>query len=279
MRVLNRSGRVDRGRGRRGLISGAAAFDEHVAAHYEAWYETSEGQRADALEKASLQQLLGQFPDARTVVELGCGTGHFTRWLKAQGLSVVGLDLSAPMLSEVNVSNQIPLVQADAHRLPFADDAFDLTTFITTLEFLGDPREALAEAVRVASRGVLLGVLNRCSALAVRRRVVGLFRPSVYEEARFYSVGELRELLHTVDDDRAQSEEARERERIVWHTTLFPWWIPWERARLRWGGFIAIALLLLTTLAQEPPGTTAKPSSSVSAEGPPEIGRGARPGG
>jgi hypothetical protein len=29
-------------------------FDESIAAHYEAWYETPEGQRADELEKAVL---------------------------------------------------------------------------------------------------------------------------------------------------------------------------------------------------------------------------------
>jgi len=223
-------------------MPGKTAFDERVAAHYEAWYETEEGRRADALEKRSLQRLLGRVRAARSVLEVGCGTGHFTRWLEEQELSAVGLDLSAAMLTEAKTANQIPFVQADAHRLPFADNVFDLTAFITTLEFLEAPREALAEASRVASRGLLLGVLNHWSVLAVRRRLAGLFRPSVYEEARFYSVGELRQLLHTA---AAKARGGRDGEgwRIIWHTTLFPRWIPWEQAKLPWGGFIAMALL------------------------------------
>ncbi|MEA3376117.1 MAG: class I SAM-dependent methyltransferase [Chloroflexota bacterium] len=260
-------------------MSGAEAFDEQVAAHYEAWYETPEGQRADALEKASLQQLLSQFPGARSVVEVGCGTGHFTRWLETQGLSAVGVELSGPMLYEAKRSNQVCLVQADAHRLPFADDAFDLSAFITTLEFLNAPHEALAEAIRVGSRGVLLGVLNRCSALALRRRLVGLFRPSVYDTARFFRVAELLQLVQLAADDvRSGAEGAHGSDvragRMVWHTTLFPEWVPWERARLVWGGFIAMALLLPPAPARQSSGTTAKGSLSGSDARWPRPGRG-----
>lgn len=223
-------------------MSGATAFDEEVATHYEAWYETDEGRRADALEKASLQRLLDRVPRAHCVLEVGCGTGHFTRWIGERGLSAVGLDLSAAMLSEAKTANQTPYVQADAHRLPFADDAFDLTAFVTTLEFLEAPREALTEAIRVSSGGLLLGVLNRWSALALRRRLTGLFRPTVYAEADFYSVGELWQLVHTAVVEAMDGEEGEHR-RIVWHTTLFPRWMPWERAKVLWGGFIAMALL------------------------------------
>ena len=55
------------------------AFDERVAAHYEAWYETLEGWRADVLEKAVLGWLLESVPRASSVLEIGCGTGHFSR--------------------------------------------------------------------------------------------------------------------------------------------------------------------------------------------------------
>lgn len=224
-------------------MSGATAFDEDVAAHYEAWYETEEGQRADALEKGSLRQLLERFPDVRGILEVGCGTGHFTRWVEGQGISAVGLDLSAVMLAEAQGVDGVALVQADAHRLPFADGAFDVTMFVTTLEFLSAPRKALGEAVRVGARGVVLGVLNRWSILALRRRLVGLFRPTVYETARFYSVGELRGLLYAAAakaEDGARGDDGR----VVWHTTLFPRWVRWKRAQLACGGLIAMALLL-----------------------------------
>jgi len=43
-------------------------FDERIAVHYEAWYETPEGRQADELEKAVLSWLLwrlGVGPDRR----------------------------------------------------------------------------------------------------------------------------------------------------------------------------------------------------------------------
>jgi ubiquinone/menaquinone biosynthesis C-methylase UbiE len=233
------------------MTRGRTIFNGEIAGQYEVWYETAEGRRADVLEKGSLARLLAHFSGARSVLEVGCGTGHFTRWLKGQRLMAVGLDLSAPMLRQARARSApdgTPLVRADAYRLPFADGAFDLVAFITTIEFLDAPSEALAEAIRVASRGLLLGVLNRWSILALRRRVIGLFRPSIYQTARFYGVGALKRLLRSLVGDSLRNmrrhSARRERSRILWNTTLFPQWLPLQRARLPWGGFIAIALSL-----------------------------------
>ncbi len=209
-------------------------FDEEAAANYESWYETVEGARADALEKAVLRRLLEGFSGARSVLEVGCGTGHFTRWLRDAGWAAAGLDLSAPMLAEAWALNGMPLVRGDARRLPFADGVFDVTALITTLEFLDCPERALAEAVRVARDGVLLGVLNRWSLLGLRRRLSGLFRSTLYDYARFYGVRALERRLRAAADNAG---------RVVWRTTLFPCWErPWPQAHLPWGGFIAIAL-------------------------------------
>jgi SAM-dependent methyltransferase len=138
------------------------------------------------------------------------------------------------MLVEAQALNGAPLVQGDARRLPFADGTFGLTALVTTLEFLEQPREALAEALRVARRGLVLGVLNRWSVLGLQRRLVGLFRPTVYDAACFYGVGELERLLRSIAGEKAH---------IVWNTTLFPRGWPWKRSALPWGGFIGMALL------------------------------------
>ncbi|MBN1247550.1 MAG: class I SAM-dependent methyltransferase [Anaerolineae bacterium] len=207
-----------------------SAFDEGVASHYEAWYETPAGQRADALEKAALRRLLWRFPDAHSVLEVGAGTGHFTRWLCNEGLVAVGLDLSGAMLQHARELDGVTWVQGDAGRLPFAQDAFDLVAFITTLEFLPCARRALFEALRLARQGLLLGVLNRCSPLGVKRRVTGFFQSSVYDAAHFYSVTELKRLVWSLAGEKGQ---------VVWETTLRPAWVPHEA----WGGFIAMALV------------------------------------
>lgn len=210
-------------------------FDDAVAARYEGWYATPEGRRADRLEKGLLGRLLTQFPGAASALEIGCGTGHFSRWLAEQGIRVVGLDRSAPMLAQARALDGVLLVRGDAHHLPFADGAFDLAVMITTLEFLKRPRQALREARRVARRGLILGVLNRWSLLGLSRRLAGLRRRTVYDVAHFYSVGELRRMLGSVAGRRA---------RILWRTTLFPRGYPPESSRLPWGGFIGMAAVL-----------------------------------
>jgi SAM-dependent methyltransferase len=217
------------------VTSGSIAFDDQLAPHYEAWFETVEGRRADALEKAVLGGLLQRFPGPASVLELGCGTGHFTRWLSDLGLAVVGLDLSSAMLAEAQALDGLPLVRADARQVPFANGAFDLTALITTLEFLERPAEVLVEALRLTRQGVILGVLNRWSMPGLQRRLEGFFQPSVYSSAHFYGVGELEWLLRSVAGPDAH---------IVWRTTLFPRGWPWPQTRLPWGGFIGMGLVV-----------------------------------
>jgi len=157
-----------------------------IVAGYEAWYETS-GHRADRMEKALLKRLLAGFSRAHTLLEVGCGTGHFTRWFGEQGLQAMGLDLSPPMLAEAVRLGNPPYVQGEALALPFLDGAFDLVALITTLEFVTDPAQVLAEATRVARLGLILGVLNRQSLLAWQRKRSG---EPLWQEAHFFTPAE-----------------------------------------------------------------------------------------
>jgi len=205
--------------------------DPAVAGGYEAWYQTPSGRRADTLEKRVLRSLLGECPEAQTILEVGCGTGHFSRWFAQQGLRPVGVDRSAPMLTEARRHQVAGWVLGDAVQLPFQDGAFDLVAFVTTLEFLEQPAKALREARRVARQGILLGVLNAWSFTAARRRVRGWFKPSIYSGAQFYSAPRLKRLLREVLGPSV---------RVTWRTTLYPTWFPREEASLPWGGFLGM---------------------------------------
>jgi SAM-dependent methyltransferase len=202
--------------------------DPAIVADYEAWYETT-GRRADQLEKALLGRLLAGFAGARAVLEVGCGTGHFTRWLAAQSLQVTGLDLSPAMLVEAIHLGSPPCVQGDALALPFSEASFDLVVLITTLEFLAEPSQALVEAIRVSRYGLILGVLNRWSLLGRQRKRSG---EQLWQVARFVTPAEL---IHLV-----QLAAAGRRTRIVWRTTLWPFWP--GSSSLPWGGFIGMAV-------------------------------------
>ena len=194
---------------------------------YEAWYETA-GRRADHLEKTLLRWLLTHFSSVHTLLEVGCGTGHFTSWFRKQGLQASGLDISALMLAEAGQLNRLPYVRGDALALPYSSGDFDIVALITTLEFVSDPVLALTEALRVAQHGLILGVLNRQSILGRQLKREG---GTVWEAARFFKLAEL------VQEVR---QAAGETVTIAWRTTLWPIWpgmLP-----LPWGGFIGMAV-------------------------------------
>lgn len=204
--------------------------DPAAASRYEEWY-VGKGRRADTLEKALIEKLLGTFVDPRSILEVGCGTGHFTRWLAEKGLDAVGLDSSEAMLHEARRLGGGPrYVRGDALSLPVADRSYDLTALITTLEFLPDPARALSEAVRVARQGVLLGVLNRWSLLTLKYRASGT---SMWRSARFFGPSELARLLRRASGRRAEA--------LVWRTTLWPLSAVGDLS-LPWGGFIGMAV-------------------------------------
>jgi SAM-dependent methyltransferase len=95
----------------------------------------------------------------RRVLEVGCGAAQCARWLAAAGAYPVGLDLSAGMLAgaaRLSAASGIavPLVQADAERLPFADASFELACSAHgAVPFCADTAAVMAEVARVLVPG------------------------------------------------------------------------------------------------------------------------------
>ena len=110
------------------------------------------------------RSLLVPFGGARSALEVGCGTGHFTAWLADRVPRVVGLDRTPAILAEARRRQPgLVLVLGEAHSLPFRPRAVERSVFVATLEFLERPAVALAEAVRVSRRRLLAVALNRWS--------------------------------------------------------------------------------------------------------------------
>ena len=115
---------------------------------------------ADILISADAR-LLGDPADlvGRRVLEVGCGSAPCSRWLAAQGAEPVGLDLSGGMLRHAAAAGVasgvvVPLVQAGAERLPFADDAFDLAcSAFGAVPFVAEPERVMREVARVLRPG------------------------------------------------------------------------------------------------------------------------------
>jgi SAM-dependent methyltransferase len=207
---------------------------EKGAAHYERWYATSRGRRVDRAEAALLGWLLGHFPARRRVLEIGCGTGHFTRWLGARGHRAIGLDRSSAMLRDARSRlRDGALLLADACELPLCDRAVDVSVLVTTLEFLDSPEQALREAVRVSRTGLVLVVLNRFSLGALSRRWGPQARGSLLSEARDLSCSRLREQIAKAAGERLLD--------LHWRSALLP--RPFDRVvtRVPLGDVIGVA--------------------------------------
>lgn len=175
---------------------------------YERWFDSPFGHRADRVERRMLRELLAAFQGARSLLDVGCGSGHFVDLWTSSGVVATGLDVDPAMLRHARRRHPgLRAVLGDAHRLPFREGAFDVATLITVLEFLEDPAAALREAARVARRGLVLGVLSSRSPVAWWRRAR---RSRTYGEARFYSP---RALARLVRDALA------EREPTLWAAT------------------------------------------------------------
>jgi len=170
-----------------------------IASAYDGWYRDKKGRRAAALENELFRRLIR--PAAgREILEIGCGTGHNLVYFDSLGLAATGIDQSPQMLrvAAAKIPPGSRLVQGDARRLPFADNSFDTVALITTLEFVTDPSQVIAEAARVCRGSLYLGVLNRTSALGIQRRIKARLRESIYRRGRFYTIRELETMLHRV---------------------------------------------------------------------------------
>lgn len=162
---------------------------------YERWYATPRGHWIAQRELELLLEALEPRP-GESLLDVGCGTGHFTRALgqHLQG-PITGVDLDPAWLRHARQQDATATTYAvaDARALPFADTSFDLVVSVTALCFIPDERAALAEMLRVARRRVVLGLLNRHSLLCYQKGRGG--GRGAYRGGRWHSPAEAGRLF------------------------------------------------------------------------------------
>ena len=96
------------------------------------------------------------------VLDLAAGTGASSLALARSGAEVVAADFSPGMIAEGRRRHgSVPgltFVEADATALPFEDDEFDAVTMSFGLRNVDEPRQALAELLRVTKPGGRLAI-------------------------------------------------------------------------------------------------------------------------
>ena len=124
---------------------GAFLRDEHLVWGPEGWTEEE-------------LRIIGPV-DGLDVLEFGSGAAQGGRWMHDQGARVVASDISLGMLEvgrriDERQERALPLVQADAARLPFADASFDLAfSAYGAVPFISDTAALMVELARVLRPG------------------------------------------------------------------------------------------------------------------------------
>jgi SAM-dependent methyltransferase len=95
-------------------------------------------------------QIWAALGDARTVVNVGAGTGSY----EPSGRDVTAVEPSAVMRAQ-RPAGAAPCVAAAAESLPFADQSFDAAMAVATIHHWPDPIAGLREMRRVARRVVV----------------------------------------------------------------------------------------------------------------------------
>jgi ubiquinone/menaquinone biosynthesis C-methylase UbiE len=212
---------------------------------YDEWFETPIGSLVKKCESELILGLIKPKPD-KTILDAGCGTGIFTPDLLSSGASVIGLDLSLPMLLRADRKLKgypFKALQGNLLTLPFKDHVFDNSISITALEFIREGKKAVDELFRVTKKGgaVVVATLNSLSPWARRRIEAGKKGHPIFRQAIFRSPNELQALspiagtvrtsVHFQKEDPPDRAIGREREGQTggWQTGAFiaiRWEIP-----------------------------------------------------
>ncbi|MFW5886969.1 MAG: class I SAM-dependent methyltransferase, partial [Bacteroidota bacterium] len=133
-----------------------------IAQDYDDYYLTDFGKQVDRIEKEMISGLLNEIPKGE-MIDLGCGTGHWTHFFTEKGFRVKAVDASEAMLNIArNKKINADFIQADSEDLPFEDESQSLIASIAMLEFVENREKAIKEIYRILKTGgwFILGGLN-----------------------------------------------------------------------------------------------------------------------
>lgn len=202
-------------------------------AAYEAWYHQARGCWIGDIEFKLLYDML-QPRAGSSLLDVGCGTGYFSRRFAGAGLRVTGIDPDRDALYFAEQrGGGVTYCRGSALNLPYADCSFDYCGAVTSLCFVANPQRVIAEMLRVSRGALILGLLNRRSLLYYAKHGRGGYRGARWDRG---------EDVHRWLTGLGVSMSVRMRTAV-----FFPGGTPPARVverllpqRLPWGGFLAV---------------------------------------
>jgi ubiquinone/menaquinone biosynthesis C-methylase UbiE len=130
-----------------------------TASAYESMHVQPGDEHFIALEYATA---LLQVVRARSVLDVGSGTGRVSRFLQQQrpDLLIEGVEPIGELREQAQARGTV-LHKASAEDLPFNDDSFDVVMSFALLHHVPDPVPVIKEMIRVARLGVMISDANR----------------------------------------------------------------------------------------------------------------------
>ena len=162
-------------------------FNKNVEA-YEAWYDTYP--EVFQSEVAAIKEQLLKLPEAIYGIEVGLGTGRFS---KALGIKE-GIEPSEEMAHKA-IKRGIEIMKGVAEKLPYSDYHFDFILFVTICH-LDNLKAALNEAHRVLKPGgsIIIAFLDKAQTIA-QQYEAKRHRSTFFKNATYYSVESVKDLL------------------------------------------------------------------------------------
>lgn len=138
------------------MASGPQPFDADVAERSGYQY-TTDARLSSHLANARISDAVLDTADftSKGVIDIGCGDGTYTHEFvdRANAANVVGVDPSTEAIEVAQAATDSPRVSfasGSAHTLDWEGDSFDIAHLRGVLHHTDMPKEALAEALRVA---------------------------------------------------------------------------------------------------------------------------------
>ena len=106
------------------------------------------------IERPAMTELLKNKVEGKAVLDMGCGSGLFTKMLKDWKAEVVGEDLSDGLLAIARRENpDIEFYQANAEDMPFESNTFDIVTSSLVVHYFDKLLPVFEEVFRVLKTG------------------------------------------------------------------------------------------------------------------------------
>jgi ubiquinone/menaquinone biosynthesis C-methylase UbiE len=188
-------------------------FDQ-IADQYDDYYDTELGRQVDHVEIQLVWQFMTRMALEKPFLEVGCGTGHWTKFFRQKGLELTAIDVSEKMLEKARAKNpkNVRFEMMNVENMNFPSKTFDNVVTIATLEFVDDMEAALHEIFRVLKPGgfFLAGCLNELSDIGQRKE-----ENDVFKDARFLTPDQLSQFLSRFGDAEIDGCAIIEKDRVA----------------------------------------------------------------